>query len=484
MKRKNTIKESDIRKNKLISEKHTSAKPITNPKIKKIKSTLKHVKSAYKEGLVPQKSYTAATEKLEKNIETKEREMKNSAKKANAKNKPEKNKKTPPPIIITKKESKKPIQDITKEKKEKTPKLSHILETARKENNISEETKQVFEKDVRALDLLFRDGVINSTTLERTKQKIAINIKNVRALRKRKMKKQELEDLQKKIDDMIMQTMHAGYFSIDTQEIKQDLDALKKTYEQGLIFKGEYETKKKMLDEKLQNQDLIASKIDTVFEEYKKGIIKEIDEQERKIDELNNTGDEGEIKEPAPKNGFFSKIKGLLFKTGAGAKKEYEDDQALKKLDEIFRKELSASAIADMAFVVKGVIEKKIGFTEEFTNEELIKNISPLNIKSSLKDRITSFFMQITNEEYTGNLKENNIPKTYKEARSIIIEIEKLEFDSKKIQETPKEETTEEPKPEEKPKEETTEPKKEDSKEESEPKKKGILDKINNFFGV
>ncbi|MCK4550626.1 MAG: hypothetical protein KAT91_01610 [Candidatus Aenigmarchaeota archaeon] len=456
MKRKNTIKESDIRKNKLISEKHTSAKPITNPRIKKIKATMNHVKSAHKKGPSPENADTSTTEKLEKTIEPKKRKMKTLVKRADD------------------------------EKNEKAPKLSQILETARKENNISEETKQVFEKDVRALDLLFRDGVINSTTLERTKQKIAINIKNVRALRKRKMKKQELEDLQKKIDDMIMQTMHAGYFSIDTQEIKQDLDALKKTYEQGLIFKGEYETKKKMLDEKLQNQDLIVSKIDTVFEEYKKGIIKEIDERERKIDELNNTGDEGEIKEPAP-NGFFSKIKGLLFKTGAGAKKEYEDDPALKKLDEIFRKELSASAIADMAFVVKGVIEKKIGYKEEFTNEELIKNISPLNIKSSLKDRITSFFKQITNEEYTGNLKENNIPKTYKEARSIMIEIEKLEFDSKEIQETPKEEITEpkkeEPKPEEKPKEETTEPKEEEPNNENEPKK-GILDKINNFFGV
>ena len=480
MERKNTIKDSDIRKNKIISEKHASANSITNPGLKKIKSTLKHVKSAYKEGRVTQRSHTTATKKLEKNIEMEEKKMKNLVKKADTKKNPEKNKKTSSNHL--KKEAKKPTPDTTKEKNEKAPKLSQILETARKENNISEEKNQVFEKDVRALDLLFRDNVIDSTTLERTKQKIAINIKSIEVLHKRKIEKQELEDLQKKIDDMITQTMHAGYFSIDTQEIKQDLDALKKTYEQGLIFKGEYETKKKMLEEKLQNQDLIVSKIDTVFEEYKKGITKEIDERERKISNLNSTNNE-ETKEPMAEKSFFSKINSLLFKKDAGIKEGYEYDPALKKLDEIYRKELSASAIADMAFVVKGVLEKKIGFNEEFTNEELIKNISPINIKSSLKDRITSFFAQITNEEYTGNLKENNIPRTYKEARSIIIEIEKLEFDSKKTQEIPETETKEEPKPEEKPKEETTEPKKEEPNNEKTPKK-GILDKINNFFGV
>ncbi|MCK5474546.1 MAG: hypothetical protein KAI53_04015, partial [Candidatus Aenigmarchaeota archaeon] len=286
MERKNTIKESDIRKNKLISERYTSTNPITSPKIKKIKATIKRATNTYKNGLITKNHNALATEKPKKSIEFKGGGMKNLVTKAADK----KNKKPSPTQI--KKEDKTPMPNTTKEKKETAPKLSHILKTARKENNISEETKQVFEKDVRALDLLFRDGVIDSTTLDRTKQKIAINIKSIELLHKKKIEKQELEELQKKIDTMIMQTLHAGYFLIDTEELKQDLDALKKTYEQGLIYKGEYETKKNMLEEKLQNQDLIISKIDIVFEEYKKGIIKEIDNRERKISNLNSTNNE------------------------------------------------------------------------------------------------------------------------------------------------------------------------------------------------
>ena len=182
---------------------------------------------------------------------------------------------------------------------------------------------------------------------------------------------------------------------------------------------------------------------------------------------------------------MLSTIKSKLFGDKNKTNNDFEENLAIKKLNEIYNTNPNASTIADMAFIVKGVIEKKINFDEEFTNTDLIKALRPINIKTSLKDKISSFFARVSTEEYTGNLKDTDLPHIYKEAEDIIKEIEKLEFDTKKITNTSKKETKESSKPIEKTndKNDPVESENSENKTEKTPKK-GILDKINNFFGV
>ncbi|NOR85801.1 hypothetical protein GQ473_06810 [archaeon] len=493
MEQKNTIKESDIKKNKMISERSKTIKTIKNETINNIETKLKHLKNAYKEGLVTKSTYSITTDKLNKNLEIEKQKKlnptpKTTPTKLNIENKTKI--KTEEPTInktIINPKIKEEKENITKiiTETSKAPKLSNILKTAKKENNTtnSTKTKESFKKDIHAIEILYTDGIIDSTTLERTRGKISRNIKYVEELQKRKLEESELTALHTKINEMILKTIKSGSLALEEQELKKDLDALKKTYEKGLIFKNEFEEKKKNLEEKIQKPNIFMSKIDTIFEEYQKEFAEARDLSEKKLE--NEKKIDNMIIKPKEKKSLLKTIKSKIFGNKNKTNDDFEEDPSLKKLNEIYNTNPNASTIADMAFIVKGVIEKKINFDEEFTNTDLIKALKPINIKTSLKEKISSFFSQVSTEEYTGNLKDTDLPRIYKEAEDIIKEIEQLEFNTNIITDNSgknKKETNNSIKKTDN-KNEPPKTKNPEDKPEKTPKK-GILNKINNFFGV
>ena len=300
MEQKNTIKESDIRKNKMISERSKIIKTIKNKTINNIESKLKHLKNAYKDGLVNKSTYTITTEKLNENLEKeKNKEIKLNEKpktvikKLNLEN-TKKSKKDEPkpstentnknPIIKPKVEEQKQNNEKIITKTPTAPKISKILEMAKKDANIPNNTKESFKKDIHAIETLYTDGIIDSTTLERTRGKISRNIKYVEELQKRKLEESELTTLHTKIDEMMLKTIKSGTIALEEQELKKDLDALKKTYEKGLIFKSEFKEKKKTLEEKIQKPNIFLLKIDAIFEDYEKEFAEARDLSEKKLE--------------------------------------------------------------------------------------------------------------------------------------------------------------------------------------------------------
>lgn len=191
-----------------------------------------------------------------------------------------------------------------------------ISELKKKEKNISD--------NITALDMIYHDGLITAQSYEQKKLHIEKNISDIHEAIMRTLEKEELDTLRARLEAEIKAQLSSGTFGREIQKYHEDLDSLQKIYDSGFISKEECAIKKHELNVKMNRSDEIISKIDAVFEEYKKELIKTITEKESNIRERSwlkedpsapqHLGTKPEIIRHSEKTspGIISKIKSLF----------------------------------------------------------------------------------------------------------------------------------------------------------------------------
>lgn len=363
--------------------------------------------------------------------------------------------------------------------------ITEEISAESRELNLLTDKETKFTDDMKALEKIYADGIITRDSFEEKKILIEKNIADLEDTILRTLEKEELEELRGRIDDEIRTVFLTGSFNTEHKKYADDLAALSKIYEVGLLPIVDYIQKKEELESKINKVDTIVSKINIVFDEYKQELTKQIAKNKHLLEnrtkkkelesgdisegsrELNNLSTAK--KEP---KGIIEKIKNALGLSGNGMRNI--TDPILVEIKQIRKTQKQKSALIKCAFLLKGLIEKKLAFKDEKTYNELIENISSTPIDESTKQSLINFFEKIICE-YRDSMNEDELPALLDEAERLVVLVEKIKDKEPKIDsssistesavQTQSESVTKKP---------TT----------SSQKKSGFIAKFNNFFGV
>ncbi len=214
--------------------------------------------------------------------------------------------------------------------------------------------EQTFSDDIKALDKIYKDDIISLESYEKNKKQIEKKIAD--------------------IEDTILRTLE----NIEHKKYREDIEALTRMYSLGMIPEKEYLQKKEQLNTQLNRADTIFSKIDIVFEQYKNELVEKIAENEFKIkrpivfnpespsSQDMGTGDE-QVTAPSPDekpHGIIGKTKQFLgISSGHSIQATY--DPIVSEMRAIIRTHDQKDSLIKCAFILKGLIEKKIDIKEE-----------------------------------------------------------------------------------------------------------------------
>ena len=140
--------------------------------------------------------------------------------------------------------------------------------------------EHAFSDDIKSIDKLYKDDVISLESHEQNKKQIEKKIADIKDTILKTHEKEEIDNLEKRIENEIETTFSSGHFRIEHKKHREDIDALTKIYNIGLISNDEYLQKKEKLNTMLNKTDTILLGISSVFEEYKKELIAKIAENE------------------------------------------------------------------------------------------------------------------------------------------------------------------------------------------------------------
>ncbi len=311
--------------------------------------------------------------------------------------------------------------DISKSSKE-------VRELVKKEDK--------FSGDIIALEQVYKDGIISQESFEENKRQIEKNICDLQDAILRTLEKEELDELKKRLEDEIRTSLTTGPFSAEQKRYQEDITALAKIYEVGLINEKEYNTKKDDLKSKLNKADDIIARIDAVFEEYRKDLIDLIREKEATVEarvrpqkslDADLDKDDTVIKEPVRDNpaGFVGKIKNLLGISGTGHEIS-ASDPVIAEMRKIKKTESRRDAIIKCSFILKGLTEKKIGLEEEHTYNQLIGKLRQSAVIPELSDSLARFFEKVSLGVYSDSMNHDELPQLLEEVEVLAAKIQKI----------------------------------------------------------
>lgn len=330
-----------------------------------------------------------------------------------------------------------------------------------------------FSGDIMALEQVYKDGIISQESFEENKRQIEKNICDIEDAVLRTLEKEELDDLKKRLEDEIRTSLTAGPFSAEQKRYHEDINALAKIYEVGLINEKEYNAKKEELKSKLNKADDIIARIDAVFEEYRKDLIDVIREKEATVEarvrpqkslDVDPDKDDAIIKESVhykPK-GFLGKMKTLLGISGAGPEIS-ASDPVIVEMRKIKKTESRRDALIKCSFILKGLAEKKIGLKEECTYNQLIGKLRQSPVIPEISDSLVRFFEKVSLGVYSDTMNHDELPQLLDEVEVLAVKIQKISVKGETKLEASASIV---------------------ARDKVAVKKSGIIEKINSFFGV
>ncbi len=308
-----------------------------------------------------------------------------------------------------------------------------IEESANSSKAVKELRKkeESFSGDIKALDKIYKDDIISLESYEENKKKIEKKIVEIEDIILRTLEKEELDHLKDKLEDEIRASLTTGSFSAEHRKYREDIDALARMYDLGMMSEEDYLKKKEELNARLNKADTIVSKIDAVFEEYKKELIAKIAEDESKIREQIKFNKEessphhlqlGEelTSPPTPQEkpqGIIRKIKQFL-----GITPETDNltsDPIINEMKIIRRTQPPRDALIKCTFILKGLVEKEIDIKEEQTYNELMVKLATSSIETGTRASLIQLFEKVSTGEYKDSMKKDETPKLLDEAERL-----------------------------------------------------------------
>ncbi|MFH1127668.1 MAG: hypothetical protein V1718_06175 [archaeon] len=449
------------------SQHEDKSKMISSPKNinQKVLNTLDVMKNALKKGLISKVVYNKTKEKLDdvsKKIEPPDTEEPSSQDTAESHSTPTVQDKTDDfPESKTqqepeiKKESsispKHHIDKIEKHLKEMNETLKPglisktiddkavIIEEKTNSKEVEELRKKekTFSDDIKALDMIYKDGIITLESYEEKKRYIEKKISGIEESIMRILEKEELDDLRERMENEIRANLTSGPFSIEQKRYREDIDALAKIYDAGLITNQEYLKKKDELSIKLNKADEIILKIDEIFEGYKKELIENIAEKKAEIERPSVIDQDSssqyidtvldiphslsvEVK-PEGILGGIKSIFGLVDKNMVLVR-----DPLIDKIKMIKKRNGPRDAIIKCAFILKSLLERKMGIGREMTYNELIEELSKSRIEKETQKSLIVFFEKVSIIEYKNLKDEAELPSLLEEVERLIKLVERM----------------------------------------------------------
>ncbi len=411
----------------------SATKKTSKPEVKQTTvqaDLLKTVKDSFDDGLVSEDVYEQAKAKFECDAKSAADALRKERTSDHARNRLE--------MVET------DLYDMDKALKEAAKTSGEIKELRGKEEK--------YTCDLKALDDIYKDGIITPQCHEEKKKLLAKNIFDLEDMLLRCLEKEELDELKNRLEAEIRKDLTTGPFSIEYKRYKEDIVALTKIHEAGLISKEEYTKKKRGLNEKLNKADLIVSNIDAIFEEYKKELIEKIKEKELMVEKRLKSKDglsAAYITKYQPR-GLISKIKNVF----RNSKKDDDVlDPAVCEIRKLKETSDKRDALVKSAFILKGLIEKNLEVKYEHTYNELIEKLPETGFDPAAQQSMIKFFEKVSDAEYRDYVNENELPLLLDDAERLAKLVSGMN-------------------------------KKEENSDKEPEKKTAVLEKVNNFFGV
>ena len=309
------------------------------------------------------------------------------------------------------------------------------IETAANNSKVVKELRkreQTFSDDIKALDKIYKDDIISLESYEKNKKQIEKKIADIEDTILRTLEKEELDHLKEKLEHEIRTSLDAGPFNIEHKKYREDIEALTRMYSLGMIPEKEYLQKKEQLNTQLNRADTIFSKIDIVFEQYKNELVEKIAENEFKIkrpivfnpespsSQDMGTGDE-QVTAPSPDekpHGIIGKTKQFLG-ISSGHSNQPTYDPIVSEMRAIIRTHDQKDSLIKCAFILKGLIKKKIDIKEEQTYNELMLKLATSTIEAQTRADLIMFFEKVSKGEYEDSMKKEEIPQLLEEAQRL-----------------------------------------------------------------
>ncbi len=366
-----------------------------------------------------------------------------------------------------------------KPSKTKSSKSDSKTKSGRKKDEI-EEYKKLREKllnNLRALEKLYSDGIIDEETYKRSRTELKRKISCVDEIILTKIKIDEINSLKDDVIQLLKSRIRGGVFLEEEKQIKEDIKALKSLYEEGIISESEFKEKLNFLQQKLKSKNEIMEEIILIFETWEKRLEERVEVLKQEV--------EGKKEEYKSKDEAYRKNESIidkLFSLRKEEKKEISGEVTtpFEKLKEVYTKEKGMYAIGDMVLILKKEIEKRLNCERELTHQELINALKKSDFDKDLKEELIEFFKEVSQKEYTGEISDEEVHAIYERCRAFLERI--LNIGGKDKQKKPKEEKIKMTKVDVEEKEIVDKLK--NVEEEKKKKKKGLIDKINEFFGV
>lgn len=310
-----------------------------------------------------------------------------------------------------------------------------IEESANSSKAVKELRKkeESFSGDIKALDKIYKDDIISLESYEENKKRIEKKIVEIEDIILRTLEKEELDHLKDKLEDEIRASLTTGSFSAEHRKYREDIDALTRMHDLGMMSEEDYLKKKEELNARLNKTDTVISKIDAVFEEYKKELIAKIAEDESKIREQIKFSKKdssphhlqlGEelTSPPSPQEkpqGIIRKIKQFLGITYKTKTDDFTSDPIINEMKIIRRTQPPRDALIKCTFILKGLVEKEIDIKEEQTYNELIVKLATSSIEPGTRASLIQLFEKVSTGEYKDSMKKDETPKLLDEAERL-----------------------------------------------------------------
>ena len=381
---------------------------------------------------------------------------------------------------IEKGKQKEDEKKTTKTKSSKSySKSDSKVKSTRKKDEV-ESYKKLREKllnNLRALEKLYSDGIIDEETYKKSRTELKRKISCVDEIILTKIKIDEINSLKDEVIQLLKSRIRGGVFLEEEKQIKEDIQALKALYEEGIISESEFKEKLNFLQQKLKSKNEIMEEIILIFETWEKRLEERVEVLKQEV--------EGKKEEYKAREEAYTKNESIIDKLFSlrkeDSKKEISGEVTtpFEKLKEVYTKEKGMYAIGDMVLILKKEIERRLNCERELTHQELINALKKSDFDKDLKEELIEFFKEVSQKEYTGEISDEEVHAIYERCRAFLERILNI---GKEKQKKSKEEKIETPKVEIEEKEIVSKLK--NVEEEKKKKKKGLIDKINEFFGV